>query len=94
MTDLSVPAAPDRGATTTGVSRWQMAVGGLGLVVALWVGAQSPLYEAWFTDGGGTGHGPGGGPQPTVEAPEGNQEQGPAPSGGPHDPSQFEHGRP
>ena len=47
---------PDRG-TTTGITRWQKAVGILGALVVLWVG--NDTYKIIDDDLGGGGHGPG-----------------------------------
>lgn len=66
-----------------GTSRWQKAVGALGLVVILWMGSQ--MYDVIFFDGTFPGAGPGAGqvdPQPGQEAP--------AP-GGAHTPSRGNH---
>lgn len=68
---------------TTRTSRWQQAIGIIGLVVVLWVGDN--LFDAITSDGMGSGGGPGGhappGETPTTQPPAGE-----------HDPSQFDHG--
>lgn len=72
MTTLETRAETEHGATT-GTSRWQMLVGAMGLVVAVWVGGD--LYD--IVTSGGTG--PGGARSPGVNAPAGQ----PSPPGGP-----------
>lgn len=85
-----------------GLSRWQKAIGALGLVVVLWVGDR--LYTVIDRGGAGPGveHGPGGG-TPVSEPPGGTPTSvppggaDPTPGGGQrdpagHDPSQFDHG--
>jgi hypothetical protein len=58
---------PDQGATT-GTSRWQKAVGILGVLVVLWVG--NDTYKVIDGDfGGGGNHGPG------QDSPVENQDQ-------------------
>jgi hypothetical protein len=67
MTDLRPDIGEDEdvvGASkaSTGISLWQKVVGAGGLVAVVWVGVDSPLYDAWFDEGsGGMNHGPGGG---------------------------------
>jgi hypothetical protein len=83
-------AAPGRPAAG-GLSRWQKAIGILGLVVVFWVGDR--LYTVVDRGGMGPGmdHGPGGG-TPTTQPTGGDN---PTPGGGDtggHDPSQFDHG--
>lgn len=80
------------------MSRWQRAVGILGLVVVFWVGDR--LYDvirsdgtsSSGSDGGGGGHQPpGGDPSPPPAA---GDDAPPSSDGGSsgHDPSQFDHG--
>jgi hypothetical protein len=70
------------GGPMTRISPWQKLVGVVGLVVVVWVGIDSPLIDAWFTDGSGDmEHGPGGGPPP----------EDPEPSGEPPDVGEGEH---
>jgi hypothetical protein len=100
MATTSPPAAvgddagvePDCHATTGGTTRWQKAVGVLGLIAVLWAG--NNLYDAISRGvvgpGGGGGHGPPGG-TPTTQPVDVGDEAPPA-GGGEHDPSQFDHG--
>ena len=62
---------------------WRTLVGTVGVVVLVWVGGD--LYEI-VTSGGERPAGGSGGPQPPAEGQ-------PPTTAGPHDPSQFEHGR-
>jgi hypothetical protein len=59
---------PDRGATT-GTSRWQKAVGILGVLVVLWVGNDTYKVIDGDFGGGGGDHGPG------QDTPAENQDQ-------------------
>jgi hypothetical protein len=101
MTDPSpspdTDVGPSRGTGTTRLSRWQKLVGASGLAVVVWIGFDSPLINAWFSDGtggmpDGMDHGPGGGPPeeadhtPGNDAPEGNEEQPSEPDEGEHAP--------
>lgn len=65
---------PERGATAR-TSRWQKAVGIIGLVVVLWVGSET--YEVLYGDiGDGGPGGPGGGNHgPGQDTPVENQDQ-------------------
>lgn len=57
---------------TARMSPWQKVVGAVGLVVVVWVGIDSPLVDAWFTDGpGDMEHGPGGDGPPADPSPSG-----------------------
>lgn len=62
-------AKSDRG-SPTGISRWQMVVGGIGLLVVLWVGSQ--MYDSVTASGAKGGAGPEHGP--AASAPGGKQE--------------------
>ena len=75
----------------TGTSGWQKAVGGLGLLVVLWVG--SNLFDTATSGvmGSGGEHGPPAGASTTQ--PIADDDPAPDDDGGaPHDPSQFNHG--
>lgn len=75
---------PDDGAPT-GTSRWQKAVGILGVLVVLWAG--SDTYEIIDSDSGGGNHGPG------QDTPVENQDQEPdTDNGGGHTPGPPEGG--
>lgn len=61
----------------TRTSRWQKVVGVVGLAVVVWIAVDSPLIDAWFSDGPTEmDHGPGGtgptdvGPNPGRDAPD------------------------
>jgi hypothetical protein len=71
-TDVESPGGP-----RAGISPWQKLVGVVGLVVVVWVGIDSPLIDAWFTDG----------PEDMEHGPSGEP---PGPGGGEHVP--MEHG--
>lgn len=91
-----IDVRPDREAAR-GISRWQKAVGILGLVAVVWVGNE----WSWLGLGGsGDGdHRPVSGEPPTPdagstsrEAPVGDQQHENAPNGGAgHDPGQWDH---
>lgn len=92
---------PDPG-STPGISRWQKVVGSIGLVVVVWVGRDSTLLNAWFSDDGRIDHMPGGGApagegpagrdqSPGGDAPEGDRRQETDVDDGDHDPSQWDH---
>jgi hypothetical protein len=79
---------PDRGATT-GTSRWQKAVGILGLIVVLWVGNDTyKVIDGDFGGGAGGGgeHGPSQDAPAEYQDPENNTDNGgghtPGPPGG------------
>lgn len=81
----NVHPADDRTTPKRGTSRWQLAIGILGVVLVVWLALQ--------TFGGGE-HGPGRhgstGEQTQTEAPATPTEQAPADGVG-HDPSQSDH---
>lgn len=60
-----IDLAPEQQAP--GTSRWQKAVGALGLLVVLWVGSQ--MYNVIFFDGTFPGAGPGSTPGQEAPAP-------------------------
>jgi hypothetical protein len=67
-------------------SWWQRVVGVGGLAVVVWVGIDSPLVDAWFSDDpAGMEHGPNG-----DSPPAGNQDRRMDPGGGDHEP--MDHG--
>ncbi|MPZ24277.1 MAG: hypothetical protein GEU28_12220 [Dehalococcoidia bacterium] len=79
-TDNDTGAGSDRG-SRTGISRWQMVVGSIGLLVVLWVG--NDMYDTI------TASGPPGGAGPGQHAPAENQQQERDAGGdGGHNPSQ------
>jgi hypothetical protein len=91
-TDDDTDVKPAR-RTTTGVSRWQKVVGGIGLVVLVWVGSE--IYDTISATGPSPGspggdHGPGG-PGPGQDQPVENQDQE-IETENDHDPTQFDHG--
>lgn len=87
------------------MSRWQRAVGIVGLLVVFWVGDR--LYDVISSDGtsssgtngSGGGHQPPGGGEhqppggdPSSPPAAGDGDTSPSSEGGVHDPSQFDHG--
>jgi hypothetical protein len=68
---------------TARISPWQKVVGVVGLAVVVWVGIDSPLVDAWVSDGpvdmdhGPDGDGPPEDPDPTGEPPDAGEEHVP-----------------
>lgn len=73
-----IEGRPQRGAAI-GTTRWQRVVGGLGLLVVLWVGSE--LYDVVSYTSGPAGGGPGVGHTPTP-----GKQDTPAPSQPAHTP--------
>ncbi|MGH9030490.1 MAG: hypothetical protein ACRDZV_00040 [Acidimicrobiia bacterium] len=89
LSNADTGVGADRGAPT-GTSRWQKAVGILGVLVVLWVGNDTyKVIDGDFGGGGGRGgdHGPG----PTTPVENEGQEPG-TDDGGGHQPPAGGHG--
>jgi hypothetical protein len=80
---------PDRGAPT-GITRWQKAVGILGVLVVLWVG--NDTYKVIDGDFGGGGGGGGHGPGQDTPVENQDQETDPDNGGGHTGPPEGGHG--
>ena len=88
LSDADSGVGPDRG-PTTGISRWQKAVGILGVLVVLWVANDTyKVIDGDFGGGGGGGHGP------SQDTPAENEDQQPGTDdgGGGHQPPAGGHG--